>query len=162
MYVMYVMSGLKGEPAAAAWQRAANSAPPHGVFRSAAVVSPIAPHHYRLLLVPLLSGAMASLSCAPAASRFTPAGAQQQRPSRRCVIVRAETQSGSEPGGSSSGSGEGRPAVPPPAAASTSGSSLPSLADPAGVVVYGGRLPPTRRLLISGLSATAVGEPKGA
>jgi hypothetical protein len=49
--------------------------------------------------------------------------------------------------------------VPPPAAASTSGGSLPSLADPAGVVVYGGRLPPTRRLLISGLSATAVGEP---
>ncbi|PSC71251.1 glycolate oxidase [Micractinium conductrix] len=33
---------------------------------------------------------------------------------------------------------------------------LPSLADPAGVIVYGGKLPPARRLVVSGLSATAI------
>lgn len=95
---------------------------------------------------------MASLTCAPVARCVAPSSAQQQRRSRRCLVVRADAQQGKEPSsGSGSGGSSGRPEASPPP-------PLPSLADPAGVVVYGGRLPPTRRLLISGLSAAAVGE----
>jgi hypothetical protein len=58
-------------------------------------------------------------------------------------------------------------APPPPPAAAADTQQTPNrtqlppnpISNPAGVVAYGGRLPPARRLIVSGLTATAVGKP---
>lgn len=81
---------------------------------------------------------------------------QRQWPSRRVLTaIRSQEQGGPD----SNDAGQAQP-PPPPAAAASQPPPLPPnpLSDPAGVVVYGGRLPPARRLVISGLSATAIGE----
>lgn len=94
---------------------------------------------------------MAALACAtPRWSPFAaaPARGAQQQPRRQGgrLRVRAEKPQGSDEG---SAPPEQPPvATPPP----------PPLSDPAALVVYGGRLPPARRLLVSGLTATAIGE----
>lgn len=61
-------------------------------------------------------------------------------------------------GADEQGAGNG---TPPPAAPPAAESRPPPLTDPAGMVVYGGKLPPARRLVVSGLSATAIGEAWG-
>lgn len=88
---------------------------------------------------------MASLACC-AAPRWSPSAALQQRQPRRLrdrLNVRAQrSEDGSQPP-------EQPPAATPPP---------PPFTDPAGMVVYGGRLPPARRLVVSGLTATAIGQ----
>lgn len=100
--------------------------------------------------------AMAALACAtPRWSPFAagPARGAQQQPRRQAcrLRVRAQGQQGSDEGGP--------PPEQPPAA--TPPPPPPPLSDPAALVVYGGRLPPARRLVVSGLTATAIGGQNG-
>ena len=94
---------------------------------------------------------MASLACC-AAPRWSPSAAgplhrQQRQPRRlrdRLHVQAQRSEDGQQP--------EQPPAATPPP------SPPPPLTDPAGMVVYGGRLPPARRLVVSGLTATAIGQ----
>ena len=93
---------------------------------------------------------MASLACC-AAPRWSPSAAgplQRRQPQRlrdRLHVRAQRSEDGSQP------PEQPPPATPPP-------SLPPPLTDPAGMVVYGGRLPPARRLVVSGLTATAIGK----
>lgn len=85
-----------------------------------------------------------------------PRGFTQRRRSRRAPLVHAQQQSQGtdEQGAGNDSAPQQQPPTGPPAAAS----QPPPLTDPAGMVVYGGKLPPARRLVVSGLTATAIGE----
>ena len=93
-----------------------------------------------------------SVCCSRAAS-----GAAQNHPARRRLLVQASS-SDRNSSSSSSTPPPVEPLAPPQPQPPPPPPMLPSLADPSAVVVYGGRLPSARRVVIGGLAASSVGK----
>ena len=114
-----------------------------------------------LRLAPLQLSArcgMAALANAPprCAAFAAPNAAHRERIRHRVLLARAQQQPGEPESGTPPPPQQ--PTRQQPKAQQAATQPLPSLADPAGVIVYGGKLPPARRLVVSGLSATAIGK----
>ena len=109
-----------------------------------------AAHHLACIMVTM------ALACAGPAARAW-VSAPSRRTQRQRVAPSAQGSSGS--GGEQPDDAQQQPQPPPAAAAAAT--PPPPLNDPAQMVVWGGRLPPTRRLVTSAVTASAIGRSAG-